>query len=107
MYLNHPFIRRSILFNGDVLIGAGAVDEGTPGIVTGDCDGWGLVDAAQLLASVFFVIGPNLRSTLFSLAAPLIPTASTRLVTSDGNEICLLSCENYRKSLITHHMTKA
>ena len=50
MHLNHPFIRRSILFNGDVLIGAGVVDEGTPGIVTGGCEGWGLVDAARLLA---------------------------------------------------------
>ena len=107
MHLNHLFIRRSILFNVDVLIGAGAVDEGTPGIVTGGCEGWGLVDAARLLASVLFEIGPNLGSTLFSIAAPLIPAASTRLVTSDGNGICLLSCENYRKSLITHHMTKA
>ena len=86
---------------------AGAVDEGTPGIVTGGCEGWGPVDAARLLASVLFVIGPNLGSTFFSLAAPLIPVASTRLVTRDGNGICLLSCENFRKSLITHHMTKA
>ena len=88
-------------------MGVGAIDEGTPGIVTEGCEGWGLVDAAWLLASVLFVIGPNLGSTLFSLVAPLIPAASTRLVTSDRNGICLLSYENYRKSLITHHMTKA
>ena len=90
-----------------MLIGAGAVAEGTLGIATGGCEGWGIVDAARLLASVLFVIGPNLGSTLFSLATPLIPAASTRLVTRDGNGICLLSYENYRKSLITHHMTNA
>ena len=106
MHLNHPFIRRSIIFNGDVLIGAGAVDEGTPGIATGGCEGLGLVDVARLLSSVLFVIDPNLGSTIFFLVTPLIPAASTRLVTRDGNGICLLSCENYRKSLITHHMTK-
>ena len=87
-------------------MGAGTVDEETPGVVTEGCVGWGLVDTARLLVSVLFVIGPNLGSTLFSLAAPFIPVVSTRLVTSDGNGICLLSCENCKKSLITHHMTK-
>ena len=75
-------------------MGAGVVDEETPGIVIEGCEDWGLVDAAQLLASVLFVIGPNLGSTLFSLDAPFIPAVSTRLVTRDGNGICLLSCEN-------------
>ena len=52
MHLNHPLIRRSILFNGEVLISAGAVDEEAPGITTGECEGWGLVDAGQLLDSI-------------------------------------------------------
>ena len=107
MHLNHPLIQRSILLNGDVLIGAGAVDEEASGIVTGECEGWGLVDVAQLLAFVWLVMGPSLGRTLFSLTNPLIPAVSTRFVTRDVNGICLLPVSDYRKSLITHHMTKA
>ena len=47
MHLNHPFIRRSILFNGDVLNGAGAVDDVIPGGGTEGTEGCGLVDAAD------------------------------------------------------------
>ena len=39
IHLNHPLIRRSILFNGDVVIGVGAVDEEAPGIATRGCEG--------------------------------------------------------------------
>ena len=107
MYLNHPLIRLSILFKGGVLIGAGIVDEEAPGIATGGCEGWGLVDAARLLASVWLIMGPSFGRIIFSLTTPLIPAASTIFVTKDGNGICLLSVEDYRKSLIMHHMTKA
>ena len=107
MHLNHPLIRRSILFKGDVLIGAGVIDEEVPGIATGGCEGRGLVDAALLMASVWLVMGPSLGRILFSLTTPLILAASTRFVTRDGNGMCLLSVGDYRKSLITHHTTKA
>ena len=107
MHLNHPLIQRSILFNEDVLIGTGAVDEEALGTTTGGCEGWGLIDAARLLASVWFVIGPSLGRTLFYLTIPLIPAASTMFFTRDGNGICILSVEDSRKSLIMHHMTKA
>ena len=86
---------------------AGAVDEAVSGIAIGGCEGWGLIDAARLLASVWLVIGPSLGRILFSLTTPLNPEASTRFVTRDGNGICLLSVKDYRKSLITHHMSKA
>ena len=71
-----------------MLIDAGAVDEEAPGIATGECEGWGLVDAARLLASIWLVMGPIFGRILFSLTTALIPAASTRFVTRDGNGIC-------------------
>ena len=72
-----------------MLIDAGAEDEEAPGIATGEYEGWGLVDAARLLAFVWLVMGPSFGRILFSLTTPLIPAASIRFVTIDGKGICL------------------
>ena len=90
-----------------MLIDTGAEDEEAPGIATGGCEGWGLIDAAWLLASVWLVMSPNFGIILFSLTTPLIPAASTRFVTRDGNGMRLISVGDCKKSLMTHHMTKA
>ena len=39
----------------------------------------------------FFVMGPSLGRTLFSLPEPLIPIASTKFVTTVGKGMCLFS----------------
>ena len=65
------------------------------------------MEAAQLFAYILFVMGPSLGQALFSLLKPLIPTASTKFVTKVGKGMCLFSVGDLRKSLITHHITKA
>ena len=65
------------------------------------------MDAARLLAFIWLVMGPIFGRILFSPTTPLIPAASTRFITRDGNGICLFSVGDCRKSLITHHTTKA
>ena len=49
------------------------------------------MEAARLFSYVWFVMGPNLGITLFSLLNPLIPATSTRFVTKVENGICLFS----------------
>ena len=65
------------------------------------------MEATRLFAYVWFMMGPNLGRIIFSLNNPLIPVASTIFVTNVGNGICLFSVGDLRKSLITHHITKA
>ena len=65
------------------------------------------MQAAQLFASIFLVIGPSLGKTFFSLLEPLIPAASTKFVTKVGKGICLFSVGDLKKSLITHYITIA
>ena len=100
MHLNHPLILHSILFKGDVLIGPRADNDEALEIAEGGCDDLGLVETAWLFSYVWFVMGPSIGRTLFSLLEPLIPAASTRFVTRGGNGMCLFSVGDLRKPLI-------